>query len=194
MDRKAMLDAIDFLAQQNKTSKKIHYFVVTDSDRIARPDDIGEAFLLEWDIEATGVRIITINSKRDNQTDEWKLMNGLQYLIAWYERMKTLRRTMNGRVTSMKSWWRPLSHVPLWYIREKISEKIYKDTIDPVLWPIIKEWLELYAHTPTLTKAQLQKFWFDKGLRTKKTTNKLYRSFIDKTFLDYRLYFYAWYV
>lgn len=52
MDRKAMNEAIRFLERENKKFTKIHYFVVTDADRIARPDDIAEAFTLEQSIES----------------------------------------------------------------------------------------------------------------------------------------------
>jgi hypothetical protein len=52
MDRKSMNEAIRFLDEENKKYSKIHYFVVTDADRIARPDDIAEAFMLEKQIES----------------------------------------------------------------------------------------------------------------------------------------------
>lgn len=52
MDRKAMNEVIKFLEIENKKYTKIHYFVVTDADRIARPDDIAEAFTLEQNIES----------------------------------------------------------------------------------------------------------------------------------------------
>jgi len=51
MDRKAMNEAIRFLEKENNKYTKIHYFIVTDADRIARPDDIAEAFTLEQSIE-----------------------------------------------------------------------------------------------------------------------------------------------
>ncbi|WP_461376729.1 recombinase family protein [Cloacibacterium normanense] len=70
MNRKAMNEAIRFLEKENKKYTKIHYFVVTDADRIARPDDIAEAFTLEKSIEGLGVKIITVNNKRDMETDE----------------------------------------------------------------------------------------------------------------------------
>jgi len=47
-----MSEAIRYLEKENKKFTKIHYFVVTDADRIARPDDIAEAFTLEQSIEA----------------------------------------------------------------------------------------------------------------------------------------------
>ena len=70
MNRKAMNEAIRFLEKENKKYTKIQYFVVTDADRIARPDDIAEAFTLEKSIEGLGVKIITDNNKRDMETDE----------------------------------------------------------------------------------------------------------------------------
>ena len=70
MNRKAMNEAIRFLEKENKKYTKIHYFVVTDANRIARPDDIAEAFTLEKSIEGLGVKIITVNNKRDMETDE----------------------------------------------------------------------------------------------------------------------------
>ena len=70
MDRKAMNEAISYMKVENKKYTKIHYFVVTDADRIARPDDIAEAFTLEQSIEAQDVKIITVNNKRDTETDE----------------------------------------------------------------------------------------------------------------------------
>ena len=70
MNRKAMNEAIRFLEKENKKYTKIHYFVITDADRIARPDDIAEAFTLEKSIEGLNVKIITVNNKRDMETDE----------------------------------------------------------------------------------------------------------------------------
>ena len=52
MDRKAMNNAIKFLEQENKKYSKIHYFIVTDADRIARPDNMAEAITLEKTIES----------------------------------------------------------------------------------------------------------------------------------------------
>ncbi|HCQ14347.1 recombinase family protein [Flavobacterium sp.] len=103
MDRKAINQAIKYLENENKKFTKIHYFVVTDADRIARPDDIAEAFSLEQNIEGVGVKIITVNNKRDIETDEGKFLHTIQYAIAGLERRKILRRTMNGRLSSMKN-------------------------------------------------------------------------------------------
>lgn len=52
MDRKAMNESINYLEKENKKFTNIHYFIVTDADRIARPDDIAEAFSLEHSIES----------------------------------------------------------------------------------------------------------------------------------------------
>lgn len=102
MDRKAMNEAIKFLGKENKKYTKIHYFVVTDADRIARPDDIAEAFALEQSIEGLDVKIVTVNSKRDTETDEGKFLHTIQYAVAGLERRKILRRTMNGRLNALK--------------------------------------------------------------------------------------------
>lgn len=82
MDRKAMNEAIKFLEKENKKFTQIHYFVVTDADRIARPDDIAEAFTLEQSIEGLGVKIVTVNNKRDMESDEGKFLHTIQYAIA----------------------------------------------------------------------------------------------------------------
>lgn len=121
MDRKAMNEVIKFLEIENKKYTKIHYFVVTDADRIARPDDIAEAFTLEQNIESLGVKIVTVNNKRDTETDEGKFLHTIQYAIAGLERRKILRRTMNGRLSSMKNGSRPFPKPPLGYLREKQS-------------------------------------------------------------------------
>ena len=194
MNRKAMNEAIRFLEKENKKYTKIHYFVVTDADRIARPDDIAEAFTLEKSIEGLGVKIITVNNKRDMETDEWKFLLTIQYAVAGLERRKILRRTMNGKLSSLKNGWRPFPNPPLGYIREKFSDKGYQDSIDPIKWPIIKEGLELYACSLLFSKSQLHQFWMKKGLQTSKSKWKLYISFLEKTFRDYRLYYYAGYV
>ena len=194
MDRKAMNEAIKFLGKENKKYTKIHYFVVTDADRIARPDDIAEAFALEQSIEGLDVKIVTVNSKRDTETDEGKFLHTIQYAVAGLERRKILRRTMNGRLNALKRGWRPFTNPPVWYLREKSQEKWYIDVIDKVKWIIIKEGLELYAFNPLFTKSQLYHFRKEKGLQTWKSKGRLYISFIEKTFRDYRLYFYAWYI
>lgn len=194
INRKEINEVIKYLEEENKIYTKIHYFIVTDSDRIARPEwDITGALLLENKIESTWVKIITVGNERDTETDEWKLMQNISYAVAWYERKKIRRRTMNGKLNSLKSWWRPFPKPPLWYIREK-NNNSYIDNIDSIKWPIIKEWLELYAYNPSFTKWQLHKFRQDKWLQTSKSTGKLYISFIEKTFREYRLYFYAWYI
>ncbi len=59
---------------------------------------------------------------------------------------------------------------------------------------MIKEGLELYAYNPLFTKSQLHKFWEENGLRTNQSKNRLYISFLEKVFRDYRLYFYAGYI
>ncbi len=123
MDRKAMNEAIRFLEKENKKFTKIHYFVVTDADRIARPDDIAEAFILEQSIEGLGVKIITVNNKRDVETDEGKFLHTIQYAVAGLERRKILRRTMNGKLSSLKNGGRPFPNPPVGYIREKQSDR-----------------------------------------------------------------------
>lgn len=195
MDRKAMNDAIKYLEKENKKYTKIHYFVVTDADRIARPDDIAEAFTLEQRIEGLWVRIITVNNKRDTETDEWKFLHTIQYAIAGLERRKILRRTMNGRLSSMKNGGRPFPKPPLGYLREKQSEgKWYSDIIDALNWPIIRESLELYAYNPLFSQAQLQRYLAWKGIQGIKSKKMQHSSVIEKMFKDYRLYFYAGYI
>ena len=95
MNRQVITEAITFLEKENKKYTKIHYFIVTDADRIARPDDIAEAFTLEQRIETLGVKIVTVNNKRDTQSDEGKFLHTIQYAIAGLERRKILRRIMN---------------------------------------------------------------------------------------------------
>ncbi len=150
--------------------------------------------MLEKEIESCWVKIITVNNRRDTETDEWQFMQTIQYAVAGLERKKILRRTMNGKLNSLKSWWRPFTNPPLWYIREKLSDKSYTDNIDPIKWPIIKEGLELYAYNSNFSKTQLHKFRQEKWLHTSKSTGRLYISFIEKQLRDYRLYFYAGYV
>lgn len=130
MNRKAMNQAVRFLEKENKKYTKIHYFVVTDADRIARPDDIVEAFALEQDIEGLGVKIITVNNKRDTETDEGKFLHTIQYAVAGLERRKILRRTMNGRLNSLKKGGRPFPNPPIGYLRNRTSDKSYVDLID----------------------------------------------------------------
>lgn len=195
MDRKAMSEAMAFLKQENKKYTKIHYFIVTDADRIARPDDIAQAFTLEQDIEALGVKIITVNNKRDTETDEGKFLHTIQYAIAGLERRKILRRTMNGKLSSLKNGWRPFGNPPVGYLRERNKDcKGYIDRIDMVKWPLIREGLELYAYGSEYTKSQLHQFRSEKWLLTSTSKGKLYISFIEKVFAVYRLYFYAGYI
>jgi DNA invertase Pin-like site-specific DNA recombinase len=133
MDRKSMNDAIRFLEKENNRYTKIHYFVVTDADRIARPDDIAEAFNLEQSIEALGVKIVTVNNKRDTDTDEGKFLHTIQYAVAGLERRKILRRIMNGKLSRMKNGGRPFPAPPLGYIREKSPDgKESADYIDAI--------------------------------------------------------------
>lgn len=195
MDRKAINQAIKYLENENKKFTKIHYFVVTDADRIARPDDIAEAFSLEQNIEGVGVKIITVNNKRDIETDEGKFLHTIQYAIAGLERRKILRRTMNGRLSSMKNGWRPFPRPPLGYCREKLSDSNwYIDVIDEQKWAIIKEGLELYAYNPMFSQSQLYNYRIDKWIKPSEKSSRLYFSIIEKTFYHYRLYFYAWYI
>lgn len=221
MDRKAMNEAIKFLETENKKYTKIHYFVVTDADRIARPDDIAEAFTLEQNIEILWVKIITANNKRDTETDEGKFIHTIQYAIAGLERRKILRRTMNGRLNSLKKGGRPFTYPPLGYLRKRGTEILsenewsfesinnwtiynqwtterskrgYSDIIDDAKWPIIKEGLEHYAYNPLFTKSQLHQFRVEKGLQTSQSRGRLHLSYIEKILRDHRLYFYAGYI
>ena len=195
MDRKAMNEAIRFLEKENKKYTKIHYFVVTDADRIARPDDIAEAFTLEQSIESVWVKIITVNNRRDVETDEGKFLHTIQYAIAGLERRKILRRTMNGRLSSLKNGWRPFPKPPLGFRREKSADNNgYIDLIDEIKWPVIKEGLELYAYSPMFSKAQLHRYRAEKWILPNPSSKKLHFSMIEKTFQDYRLYFYAGYI
>ena len=164
MNRQVITEAITFLEKENKKYTKIHYFIVTDADRIARPDNIAEAFTLEQRIESLGVKIVTVNNKRDTETDEGKFLHTIQYAIAGLERRKILRRIMNWKLSSLKNWGRPFPAPPLGYIREKLWDKKYFDKIDENKWPIIKEGLDLYAYNPLFTKSQLHHFWMSKGL------------------------------
>lgn len=194
IDRKAINESIKFLEKENRKFTQIHYFVVTDADRIVRPDDIAEAFTLEQSIEGLGAKIVTVNNKRDMETDEGKFLHTIQYAIAGLERRKILRRTMNWRLSSLKKGGRPFTYPPLWYTRERFSDKWYVDNIDEIKWSIIKAGLELYAYNPLFTKSQLHQYWVDKGLQTSQWKGRLYLSFIDKIIQDYKLYFYAWYI
>lgn len=193
MNRKGMNDSLAFLEEKNKKITQIHYFIVTDADRIARPEwDISEALLLDNKIESTGVKIITVNSKRNTESDEWRLVQNIQYAVAWYERKKIRRRTMDGKYNKMINGGRPFPPA-VWYM-DSWKGKNSVHCIDPIKWPIIKQWLELYAYNPHFTKSQLHKFRQEKWLQTSKSTGKLYISFIEKTFRDYRLYYYGGYI
>ncbi|WP_312090939.1 hypothetical protein [Chryseobacterium sp.] len=43
------------------------------------------------------------DNRRDVETDEGKFLHTIQYAIAGLERRKILRRTMNGRLSSLKN-------------------------------------------------------------------------------------------
>lgn len=102
---------------------------------------------------------------------------------------------MNGRLSSMKNGWRPFPKPPLGYRREKLSDtNWYIDVIDEEKWSFIKEGLELYAYNPMFSQSQLHKYWVDKGIQPSPSSKRLYFSIIEKTFNDYRLYFYAGYI
>ncbi len=61
---------------------------------------------------------------------------------------------------------------------------------------IIAEGLELFARNVLITRTDLLDFFRDKGLTTneKNFKGKLWTSFIEKTFLLHRLFFYAGYI
>ncbi|MPS72463.1 MAG: hypothetical protein E2590_04850 [Chryseobacterium sp.] len=69
------------------------------------------------------MKIITVNNKRDTETDEGKFLHTIQYAVAGLERRKILRRTMNGKLNSLKSGGRPFPNPPVGYLREKLSDK-----------------------------------------------------------------------
>ncbi|HBB04184.1 TPA: hypothetical protein DCZ39_04815 [Patescibacteria group bacterium] len=95
MDRKGLIDAIEYLEKQNKKYTKITHFVCTEICRIARPEDREEGTALIARIEATGAKIVTTLEHRDTSTDEGKLMDEIKLSIGTYERKKIMKRARN---------------------------------------------------------------------------------------------------
>lgn len=198
-DRKWFNDLVDYLKQENGKYVKITHFVCRELSRVSRPDldAIGDAFELEWKIKQYGVKVCDINGSIDDSTSEWKFMKVITYAVAWYERNRINKMTQNGRRGRLMMGHRAFPTLPMWY--KRIYEwKNYTDLIDTIKWPMIKQWLELYANDPTLTPWQLYHYLNDKWLTTerisKKADNKVYRTYVDKMFQIHRLYFYAWYI
>lgn len=71
MKRKALIECMAYINEQNKKYKRITHFIVSEASRISRPDNVAEAFMLEEEIKATGVKIIKVDSSgMDETTDE----------------------------------------------------------------------------------------------------------------------------
>lgn len=189
-EREAFNECVAYLGQMNKKFKRITHFVCRDLSRISRPDldDIWAAFELEARIKQYGVIIVDIVWGTKDETDLDKLVKGVRYSIAWYQRKEIYDLCKWGRETRLKEWYWPFSEVPTGYKRTKVWWKT--NYVDEINWPvasILKEWLELFANDPNMTQAELHKYFVSKWL-------KMYKSYIEKMFQLHRLYFYAWYI
>jgi len=195
MDRKGLMDAIEYLEKQNKKFTRITHFVCTELWRIARPEDREEGTALVARIEATGAKVITTLEHRDTSTDEGKLMDDIKFCIASYERKKIMKRAKNWRVSRALQGYRPFSSLPPGYKKEGQGKTaiVVKDDFKA---KIISEWLELFARNVLITNTDLLEFFREKWLTTneKNYKGKLRSSFIEKTFLLHRLFFYAGYI
>ncbi|EKD25081.1 MAG: Resolvase-like protein [uncultured bacterium (gcode 4)] len=195
MDRKGLIDAIEYLEKQNKKYTKITHFVCTEICRIARPEDREEGTALIARIEATGAKIVTTLEHRDTSTDEGKLMDEIKLSIGTYERKKIMKRARNWRISRALQGFRPFPTLPVGYKKEGQGQTaiVIKDDFKA---GIIKEGLELFACNVLITRADLLEFFRDKWLTTneKNYKGKLWSSFIEKTFLLHRLFFYAGYI
>ncbi len=193
-DRDWFNDCIRFIAEQNKHEIVITHFVCRELSRISRPDlhDPSAAIRLEWRIKEHWVEIIDVMWWTKDETDEDLLLKHITYLFAWYDRKRIFKLCQNWKVARLKEWYRPFYNPPTWYIRKRFSKRDYIDEIDPENWPIMKEWLELFANDPNMWKRDLFRYFLDKKLDTH-TGKSLWPTFVDKIFLLHKLYFYAWY-
>ena len=131
----------------------------------------------------------------DESTDEGHLFKTIQYAVAWYERKKIAKRASNGKVNRIKSGYRPFPQPPVGYTRVRSWPKNYNDEIDQSKWPLIQEWLELFASNVIQTQADLRRFRDKKWLRTNRAwSTTLQRTFPEKVLQLHRLFYYAWYI
>lgn len=195
-NRKEFNNCLKYLEKENNKAPIITHFVVSEASRISRPDNIVAAFTLEEQIKSFGVEIVKVDSPNINEnTHEGTLFKTIQYAIAGYERKQIARRARNGRVNRLMNGFRPFLKPPVGYLRRRISKRDYIDEIDPLKWPMIKEWLEMFANDVLLTQADLWDYWNKKWLRTNApNAKKLWRTFPEKVLQLHRIFFYAGYV
>ena len=201
MERDWLNSAINYLKQMNSGgTKKVTYFLCTEIARISRWS-LSESEYIQKRIESTWVEIILTNSKMNitNTDSSQELMSDMFKIWAKQERNNIRDRSLKWTINKLESGERVFTP-PAWYERayEKNNWKTEKKLIKKEPYAsIIKEWLELFANWVIGTKADLIRFFNNKGLKSNyhsETNKPLGLSFADRILTIEKLYFYSWYV
>jgi len=201
MNRRGLLDSIEYLKKENKKYLKIQYFLCTEVSRISRSEDTSQTEDLKKRIESTGVDIITTYTGRNisslNVNDSF--ITDIDIAIAKSERLRIRERSLNGAKAKLLSWYW-IFDVPAGYERIYIknwtkTEK-FLQKVEPQA-SIIKEGLEMFANGVLINNTQLLKYFNDKKLKSNYHSPnpwKLNLMYIKRLFEVEKLYFYAGYI
>ena len=201
MTRKGLLDAIQYLKQENWKYTKVSYFLCTEVSRISRSENTAETGVMKKRIEDTGVNIITTYTGRNisstNVSDEF--ITDIDIAVAKSERLRIRERSLNGSRAKLLNWhWifdvpagYERIHIKNWTKTEKLLQKVEPQA------SIIKEWLEMFANGVFINNAQLLKYFNDKKLKSNYHSPnpwKLNLMYVKRLFEVEKLYFYAGYI
>lgn len=201
LDRKWLLDALDYLKKENYKYPKVTHFICSEISRISRSEETDDTQVMKKKIEATGVSIIlsfswrNITTKNLNET----FITDIDIVRAKHERLQIRERSLNGSISKLYNGvW--IFYPPVWYERKHIKNGNRVEKILEMKEPeasIIKEWLELFANGVITSNTQLLHYFNSKTLTSNfHTPNpwKLQLTFVQRLFELEKLYFYAWYI
>ncbi len=201
LDRKWLLDSIEYLKEQNHKWIKITHFLCSEISRISRSEDITLTIEMKKKIENTWVEIITtsnwMNNSSKNTNDSF--MSDFNMIRAKYESLQIWERSRNGSLAKIYNWiW--IFHPPVGY--ERIHIKTHKKTekIIQIKEPqatIVREWLEMFANGVFQNNSELLKYFNEKMLESNHHSSKKWKlglMFIKRIFSIEKLYFYAGFI
>ena len=190
VERKWVLEAVEFLKKENKNYTKINFFVATEVSRISRADDMRDTLNLEAKLKATWVVLVDADWWTYEDTPEWQLLKYIKYAVASYERKQIRMRWINWKRSALLNGRRCMWTPPLWY--EKIWTKTNSYVRPTEKAKILADWYEKYARGYFLNQAQfLQRLW-DLWVIPVWKKWKYFESYREVIFSLFNIIFYAW--
>ena len=201
MERDWLSETISYLKEMNSWgTKKVAYLLCTEISRLSRWN-LSESEFIQNKIESTWVEIILtsswMNITKTNSSQE--MMSDMYRIRAKQERNNIRERSLIWSINKLKLWERIFTP-PAWYERiyEKENWKTERRLMKKEPYAsILKEWLELFANGVIESKADLTRFFNEKGLKSNfhwKKDKELPSTFVDKLLTIEKLYFYSGFI